>query len=72
MPQVMGSAWVSMPCDIPVSCYLNVKSHFDIEQVLVFPKVAGHLTLGVPQIILQLPNIILKSNACPTYLGQTS
>ena len=51
-----------MPCDVPVSCYLNVKSHFDIEQVLVFPKVASHLTLGVPQIILQLPNVILKSN----------
>lgn len=58
----MGSAWVSILFDIPVSCYLNVKSHFDIKQVLVFTKVACHLTLGVPQIVLQLPNVILKSN----------
>ena len=55
-------AWVSMPFEVPVSCYLNVKSHFDIEQVLVFPKVACHLTLGVPQIVLQLPDAILKSD----------
>lgn len=62
LPQVTGSAWVSMSFEIPVSCYLNIKSHFDIEQVLVFPKVACHLTLGVPQIILQLPDAILKSD----------
>lgn len=62
MSQVTTSAWVSMPLEVPVSCYLNVESHFDIEQVLVFPKVTCHLTLGVPQVILQLPNAILKSD----------
>lgn len=62
MPQVAGSARVSMSSEIPVSCYLNIQSHFDIQQVLVFPKVARHLTLGVPQVILQLPNAILKSD----------
>lgn len=62
LPQVTAFAWVSVPFEVPVSCYLNVKSHFDIEQVLVFPKVACHLTLGVPQIILQLPNAVLKSD----------
>lgn len=51
-----------MPFEIPVSGYLNIKSHFDIEQILIFPKVAGHLTLGVPQVIFQLPDAILKSD----------
>lgn len=60
--QVTASACVNMPFEVPVSCYLNVKSHFNIEQVLVFAKVACHLTLGVPQVILQLPNAILKSD----------
>ena len=59
---MIGPGWVSIPSEIPVSGNLNIKSHFDIEQVLVFPKVASHLTLGVPQIILQLPDAILKSD----------
>jgi len=41
---------------IPVSSNFYVKSHLDIQQVLVLPKVTGHLTLSAPQLILQLPN----------------
>lgn len=49
----------SSPSEVPVSCNLNVKGHFDIEQVLVLPEVARHLVLGVPQVTLQLPNAVL-------------
>lgn len=42
-----------------VSCNLNVQSHFDIEEVLVLPKVASHLVLQVADLILQPSYIVL-------------
>lgn len=38
---------------------LNVQSHFDIEEVLVFPKVASHLLLQVADLIFQATDIVL-------------
>lgn len=64
-----------MPSEVPVGCNLDVESHFDIEQVLVLPKVTCHLTLGVPQVVLQLPNAILRKDTTrtvrPHLLGAT-
>lgn len=42
-----------------VSGYLNIQSHFDIEEVLVLPKVASHLVLQVADLILQPAYIVL-------------
>lgn len=43
----------------PVSCYLYVQSHLDIEQVLILPQVLSHLALQVPQLGIQVTNGVL-------------
>lgn len=49
---------------LPVSSYLNIKGHLDIKQVLVLPQMPSHLTFGVSQVILQLPNCVLQRQVC--------
>lgn len=45
--------------DLPICRYLNIKSHLDIQQILVLPQVTSHLTFSAPQLILQLRYAIL-------------
>lgn len=42
-----------------VSSNLNVQSHFDIEEVLVLPKVTSHLILQVTDLIFQSAYVVL-------------
>ena len=44
---------------LPVGGNLNVKSHLNIQQVLVFTKVASHFFLHVLNLILQAANSVL-------------
>lgn len=62
------SCWRMACCPSPVllplqqftiSGYLNVKSHFDVEKVLVLSKVASHLLLQVADLILQSAYVVL-------------
>lgn len=44
----------------PVSGNLNIQSHLDIEQVLIFSELGSHLPLGVPQLGVQLLDSFLR------------
>ncbi len=43
----------------PVGCDLDVQRHLDVQQVLVFTQMTGHLTFGAPQSRFQLLNSVL-------------
>lgn len=51
----------------PVGCDLDVQSHLDVEQVLVFPQMLGHLALQVPQLGVQLANGVLLHQIRPFF-----
>lgn len=50
---------VHFPQPAPVGSNLYVQGHLDIEQVLIFPEMLGHLTLQVPQLTIQMANSVL-------------
>lgn len=63
-------AWpdvLSVPGSAPVGCDLDVQSHLDVEQVLVFPQMLGHLALQVPQLGVQLANGVLLHQIRPFF-----
>lgn len=43
----------------PVSSYLYVKGHLDVEEVLVLSQVMRHLALQVPQLGIQVADGVL-------------
>lgn len=45
---------------LPVSSYLNIKGHLDIEKILVLFKVSRHFALSGSKFILKLADCILQ------------
>ena len=54
-----GVYFIELKAGAPVSCYLYVKSHLDIEQVLILPQVLSHLALQAPQLGIQVADGVL-------------
>lgn len=47
---------------VPVGSNFDVQGHFDVEQILVLPKLSCHLPLGVPQLTVKLLDGFLSAD----------
>ena len=44
----------------PVRQYLHIQSHLDVQQVVVFPQVTGHVKFAVYELILKFFDCVLE------------